>query len=97
MDVGPFAGFGDNSHQEAETLLRNLGVTYPVGFATDSSTPVRFRITGMPTTLFINSVGEIFEKRPGALSPGDLAKFTSAILAAEGNPHEELHEHNDAG
>ena len=97
VDVGPFTGFGDSSHQEAETLLRNLGATYPAGFTTDSSTPCSFRITGMPTTLFINSAGEIFEKRSGALSPRDLARFTNAMLAAEGNPHDEPHEHIDTG
>ena len=97
VDVGPFTGFGDSSHQEAETLLRNLGATYPAGFTTDSSTPRRFRITGMPTTLFINSAGEIFEKRSGALSPRDLARFTNAMLAAEGNPHDEPHKHIDTG
>ena len=77
--------------------MRNLGVTYLAGFTTDSSTPRGFRITGMPTTIFINSAGEIFEKRSSALSPGDLARFTNALLAAEGNPHDEPHEHKDAG
>ena len=83
-----------NEFKDDVTLL---GATYPAGFTTDSSTPRRFRITGMPTTLFINSAGEIFEKRSGALSPRDLARFTNAMLAAEGNPHDEPHEHIDTG
>ncbi len=94
VDIGPFTGFGDGSHREAERLLRDLGVTYPAGFTTDSSAPRRFRITAMPTTIFINSEGEIFEKRSGALSPSDLARFTNAMLAAEGDPHDEPHTHN---
>ena len=69
VDVGPFTEFGDNSHQKAETLLRNLGVTYLAGFTTDSSTPGRFRITGMFITLFINSAGEIFKNAPVPLAP----------------------------
>lgn len=97
VDIGPFTGFGDGSHTEAERLLRDLGVTYPAGFTTDSSAPRRFRITAMPTTIFINSDGEIFEQRSGALSPGDLARFTNAMLADEGQPHDEPHTHDDAG
>ncbi|MCH8157249.1 MAG: hypothetical protein IID18_05780 [Nitrospinae bacterium] len=51
----------------------------------------------MPTTIFINSQGEIFEKRSGALSPNDLARFTNAMLADEGNPHDQPHQHSDVG
>ena len=86
VDIGPFMGFGDASHLEAERLLRDLGITYPAGFTTDASVPRRFRITAMPTTIFINSQGEIFEKRSGLLTPGDLAKITTAMLADEANP-----------
>ena len=85
VDIGPFMGFGDGSHQEAERLLRDLGITYPAGFTTDSSVPRKFRITAMPTTLFINSLGEIFEKRSGIVTPSDLARITNAMLADEAN------------
>ena len=85
VDIGPFMGFGDGSHQEAERLLRDLGITYPAGFTTDTGVPRKFRITSMPTTLFINSQGEIFEKRSGVLSPSDLARITNAMLADEAN------------
>ena len=86
VDIGPFMGFGDASHLEAERLLRDLGITYPAGFTTDASVARRFRITAMPTTIFINSQGEIFEKRSGVLTPGDLARITTAMLADEANP-----------
>ena len=85
VDIGPFMGFGDGSHQEAEKLLRDLGITYPAGFTTDASVPRKFRITSMPTTLFINSQGEIFEKRSGFLTPSDLARITTKMLADEAN------------
>lgn len=83
VDIGPFMGFGDASHREADLLLRELGITYPAGFTTDASVPRKFRITAMPTTIFINSQGEIFEKRSGLLTPGDLARITTAMLAEE--------------
>ena len=83
VDIGPFTGFGDGSHQEAEKLLRELGITHPAGFTTDASVPRRFGVTAMPTTLFINSQGAIFEKRSGFLSPGDLARITNELLADE--------------
>lgn len=85
VDIGPFTGFGDGSHQEAERLLRDLGVTYPAGFTNDSSVPRKFGVTAMPTTIFINSQGEIFENRSGALSPSDLARISGAMLAEEAN------------
>ena len=83
IDVGPFTGFGDGSHREAETLLRDLGITYPAGFTNDSGVPRKFRIVGMPTTVFINSSGEIFEKRTGGLNRADLARVTGEMLKAE--------------
>ena len=86
VDIGPFMGFGDASHLEAERLLRDLRITYPAGFTTDASVARRFRLTAMPTTIFINSKGEIFEKRSGLLTPGDLARITNAMLADEANP-----------
>lgn len=97
VDIGPFTGFGDSSNQEAEGLLRDLGITYQAGFTTDSSAPRRFRITAMPTTIFINSEGEIFEQRSGIPTPGELARFTNEMLAEEGIQHDEPHTHDGAG
>ena len=86
VEIGPFMGFGDATHLEAERLLRDLGITYPAGFTNDASVARRFRLTAMPTIIFINSKGEIFEKRSGVLSPGDLARISNAMLADEANP-----------
>ena len=82
IDIGPFMGLG--SHRDAEDLLRELGITYPAGFTNDGSVPRKYRVTGMPTTVFILPGGEIFEKRSGALNYSFLTRVTTSMLAAEG-------------
>ncbi len=82
IDIGPFTGLG--SHRDAEELLRELGITYPAGFTNDGSVPRKFGVTGMPTTVFIQPGGEIFERRSGALNYSFLRRVTNSMLAAEG-------------
>ncbi len=79
IDIGPFMRLG--SHNDAEDLLRELGVTYPAGFTSDGGVPRKYNITGMPTTVFIKPNGEIFEKRTGALDRNSLARLTTAMLS----------------
>ena len=81
IDIGPFTGLG--SHRDAENLLRELGITYPAGFTDDAGVPRKYRVTSMPTTVFIKSDGEIFERRSGALNRNTLVRLTSAMLAEE--------------
>ena len=81
IDIGIFTGLG--SHDDADALLRELGVTYPAGWTDDGSVPRKYGVTAMPTTVFINSGGEIFEKRAGAIDASFLARVTQEMLAAE--------------
>ena len=81
IDIGPFMGLGSN--RDAEALLRELGVTYPTGWTNDSGVPRKFGVTGMPTTVFIKSNGEIFEKAVGAIDATRLARSTRNLMAAE--------------
>ena len=71
------------SNRDAEALLRELGVTYPTGWTNDSGVPRKFGVTGMPTTVFIKSNGEIFEKAVGAIDATRLARSTRDLMAAE--------------
>ena len=66
VDIGQFMGLG--SQQDAENLLRELGITYPAGFTEDRGVVRDYQILGMPTTVFINPDGTIFEKWTGALN-----------------------------
>jgi len=81
IDIGPFMNLG--SHTDADALLRELGVTYPTGWTDDGSVPRKFGVTGMPTTVFIKSNGEIFEKASGAIDARFLARATQELMAAE--------------
>ena len=81
VDIGPFMGLG--SHRDAENLLQELGVTYPAGFTNDGNVPRKYSVTGMPTTVFIKSDGEIFERRTGAINRNTLIRLTTAMLQAE--------------
>tara|TARA_B100000315_G_scaffold213393_1_gene211321 strand:+ start:417 stop:1058 length:642 start_codon:yes stop_codon:yes gene_type:complete len=81
VDIGPFMGLG--SHRDAESLLRELGITYPAGFTNDGSVPRKYNVTGMPTTVFIKSDGEVFDRRTGAINRNTLVRLTTAMLQAE--------------
>ena len=81
IDIGPFMGLGSN--EDADALLRELGVTYPAGWTNDGSVPRKFGVTSMPTTVFIRSNGEIFKKASGAIDASFLARATQELMAAE--------------
>lgn len=81
IDIGIFTGLG--SHDDADALLRELGVTYPAGWTDDGSVPRKFGVTAMPTTVFIASDGTIFEKSVGAIDANFLARATQDLLDAE--------------
>jgi thiol-disulfide isomerase/thioredoxin len=81
VDLGQFTGLG--SPQDAQELLTSLAVTYPAGFTSDSGVISRYQVLSMPTTVFINSKGEIFKKWSGALNGDVLAKVTEEMLDQE--------------
>jgi hypothetical protein len=66
IDLGRFTGLG--SQEEAKELLEELEVTYPAGFTNDSSVIRDYQVLGMPTTIFIDTDGKIFNKWTGALN-----------------------------
>ena len=71
------------SHGDADALLRELGVTYPAGWTDDGSVPRKYGVVSMPTTVFIKSNGEIFEKLSGAIDANFLIRVTQNLMAAE--------------
>lgn len=82
VDVGPFTGLG--SHQDAVQFLREFSISYPTGFAKDS-TPVRkYGVQAMPTTVFITPDGKITRNWQGFLSEDNLrAQLTFLRQASE--------------
>ena len=58
-------------------------VTYPAGWTDGRTVPNKYRVTSMPTTVFVSSDGTIFEKRVGAIDASFLARVSQELLAAE--------------
>jgi thiol-disulfide isomerase/thioredoxin len=79
IDVGQFTGLGNKG--DAQNLLQELGITYPAGFTDDGSIMRKYEVLGMPTTVFIDSNGEIFRNWTGSLDRDTLEQITNEMLA----------------
>ena len=78
IDLGQFTGLGNQ--KDAQELLDELEVTYPAGFTTDGDVIQDYRVLGMPTTIFIDIDGNIFNKWTGALNGSILEEKTLEML-----------------
>ncbi|PKB71976.1 MAG: hypothetical protein BZY87_02780 [SAR202 cluster bacterium Io17-Chloro-G6] len=78
IDLGQFTGLGNPT--DAQNLLDELGVTYPAGFTNDSNIVKDYGVLGMPTTVFIDAQGGIFNKWTGALNGEVLEEKTLKML-----------------
>ena len=78
IDIGQFTGLG--SREDAQDLLNELGVTYPAGFTTEGGVIKDYEVLGMPTTVFIDAQGRIFNKWTGALNSEVLEEITLEML-----------------
>jgi len=81
LDVGQFTGLGNQDSGKA--LLKDLDVTYPAGFTSDGSVMRDYKVLGMPTTVFIDSNGEVFRHWGGVLNNEALTRITNEMLEAE--------------
>ena len=84
IDIGTFTGLGNQD--DAQNLLSELEIDYPNGFTSDDNVVRRYQVLSMPTTLFINSKGEIFKKWNGALNREILTEQTTELLSRESGP-----------
>ena len=82
VDIGQFMGLGSQS--DAETLLRELNITYPAGFTNDADVIRNYKVLGMPTTVFINADGSIFERWTGVLDREVLEEKVQMMLEQQG-------------
>jgi thiol-disulfide isomerase/thioredoxin len=78
IDVGQFTGLGNR--RNAASLLKELDITYPAGYTGDASVVRKYRVLGMPTTVFINPDGTIFETWSGILNVDILNRLTGAMI-----------------
>jgi thiol-disulfide isomerase/thioredoxin len=78
VDVGPFIGLG--TREDGRALVREAAVTFPVGSVDDSSVVVRYRIRGMPTTVFMASDGAVVRTNVGLLTRELLETYVGELL-----------------
>jgi len=81
IDVGPFLSLG--SQDDAQDLMRELNIDYPTGFTDNGSVVDMYGILGMPTTVFIDSQGEIYQKRTGIVTLSMLKGILGKMLENE--------------
>ena len=81
IDVGQFTGLG--SPKDASKLLGSLGVTYPAGYTDEPEVVRAYRIQAMPTTIFINSKGEVFRAWTGSIDLKTVEFIVEEMLQQE--------------
>lgn len=81
IDIGPYTGLGNQN--DARKLLTDLRITYPAGFTDDDRVVRAYEVFGMPTTVFINSKGDIFRTWGGLLNLKVLSDVSNEMLAQE--------------
>ena len=77
--MGQFTGLG--SRRDARNLLKELEITYPAGFTGDGSVVRKYKVVGMPTTVFINPDETIFETWSGGLNLDILNRLPGQMIA----------------
>lgn len=73
-----------DSRTAAAELLDATGVTFPAGYDPDRAVADRYRLRGMPTTVFIDARGRVSEVARGKLSAADLDRRLERLAGAGG-------------
>jgi len=81
IDVGKQTGLGTKA--EAIKLMQTLNVNYPVGSLVDPKAFKVFNVLTMPTTIFVDSNGDIFRRWTGAINYETLSVITNLMLSYE--------------
>ena len=83
IDIGQFTGLG--SPRDASKLLDSMGITYPAGFTDDGDVVEKYKVLAMPTTVFIDGQGRIFQKWTGGVDRETVTRLAKAMLAQDVN------------
>jgi thiol-disulfide isomerase/thioredoxin len=78
LDVGSFTGLG--THDDAERLLRQLGIRYPAAYAVDT-TPLTQYVQGMPTTVVFDAKGKVSSRFTGTVIQAQLDRALQGVLS----------------
>ena len=75
-----FVGIDVNdSRRAAAELLEATGVTFPAGYDPDRAVATRYRLRGMPTTVFVDAAGRIDAVHQGELTAAELDRRLAGI------------------
>ena len=78
LDVGPFTRLGTT--RSALALLAALNITYPAGTPQDREPLIDYKIMDLPTTVFFDDRGKIFERWVGSIDEYELRTVVSEML-----------------
>ncbi len=63
----------------AQAFLKELGITYPAGLDEGNEITVRYQVSGLPTTIFIDRDGNVARRWTGAISEKQLVDVVAQI------------------
>ncbi|MGH9249029.1 MAG: TlpA family protein disulfide reductase [Acidimicrobiales bacterium] len=79
IDVGPFTGLGTN--EQGAELLKDLGITYPAGYAVDDAPLRQLEVRSMPSTVFFDAAGEVVGRHAGILTEHQIQDWFANLTA----------------
>jgi thiol-disulfide isomerase/thioredoxin len=80
IDLGPFTGLGTN--EDAAELIDELNLTFPAGSTSDPQVVSRYRVLGIPSTVFVTTDGKVHRKWDGPLSQSKMEELVEQMIAA---------------
>lgn len=78
LDVGKYRGLG--TEQSALSLLEELEITYPAGTPPNSKPLSAYNVSGLPSTVFFDSNGQVFRQWDGLINERQLEDVVSGLL-----------------
>ena len=81
VDLGQFFQLG--TQEDAITLLNELEVTYPAGYADDANLVRELGVLGLPATFFINADGSLHRKWQGVLTVEKLSEIAGEMVSQQ--------------
>lgn len=80
LDLGPFTALGNE--QDARDLIAEIGVTYPAGNTDTARVVSKYKLLGMPSTVFITPDGKVKRSWTGLLNERKLRELVTELIAA---------------
>lgn len=80
LDLGPFTALGNE--KDARDLIAEIGVTYPAGNTDMARVVSKYKVLGMPSTIFITPDGKVKRSWTGLLNEGKLRELITELIAA---------------